>query len=103
MHVTRIDQALPYEAPNHFDMRCLRLQGKVFWLGLFAPAKRPRPIVDRLQAAVAGIMAAPDLKERLDKLGAEPFAMPSAQFDQFLVAETAKAQQVVKAAAIKVD
>ena len=47
--------------------------------------------------------AAPDLKERLDKLGAEPFTMPSADFDRFLAGETAKAQQVVKAAGIKVD
>ncbi|MDM0017586.1 tripartite tricarboxylate transporter substrate binding protein [Variovorax saccharolyticus] len=75
----------------------------LFWVGLFAPAKTPKPIVDRLQAEVAKIMAAPDLKERLDKLGAEPFTMPSADFDRFLADETAKAQQVVKAAGIKVD
>ena len=75
----------------------------LFWVGLFAPAKTPKPIVDRLQAEVAKIMVAPDLKDRLDKLGAEPFTMPSAQFDKFLVDETAKAQQVVKAAGIKVD
>jgi tripartite-type tricarboxylate transporter receptor subunit TctC len=75
----------------------------LFWVGLFAPAKTPKPVVDRLQAEVAKIMVAPDLKDRLDKLGAEPFTMPSAQFDKFLVDETAKAQQVVKAAGIKVD
>ena len=75
----------------------------LFWVGLFAPAKTPRPVVERLQAEVAKIMAAPDLKERLDKLGAEPFTMPSADFDRFLADETAKAQQVVKAAGIKVD
>ena len=75
----------------------------LFWVGLFAPAKTPKPVVERLQAEVAKIMVAPDLKERLDKLGAEPFTMPSAQFDKFLVDETAKAQQVVKAAGIKVD
>jgi uncharacterized cupin superfamily protein len=40
MNVTRIDAAPVYEAPNHFDMRCLRLQGheagtsKSLWLGL---------------------------------------------------------------------
>lgn len=40
MHVTRFDQAPPYEAPNHFDMRCLRLQGKEagpstqMWMGM---------------------------------------------------------------------
>ncbi|WP_431274542.1 tripartite tricarboxylate transporter substrate binding protein [Variovorax ureilyticus] len=75
----------------------------LFWVGLFAPAKTPRPVVDRVQAEVSKIMESPDLKARLDKLGAEPFTMPSAQFDKFLALETAKAQQVVKAAGIKVD
>jgi len=75
----------------------------LFWVGLFAPAKTPQPVVDRLHAEVVKIMASPELKERLDKLGAEPFTMPSAQFDKFIVDETAKAQQVVKAASIKVD
>jgi tripartite-type tricarboxylate transporter receptor subunit TctC len=75
----------------------------LFWVGLFAPAKTPQPVVDRLQAEVAKIMASPELKERLDKLGAEPFTMPSAQFNKFIADETAKAQQVVRAASIKVD
>jgi quercetin dioxygenase-like cupin family protein len=40
MEVTRIDDAKPYEAPKHFDMRGLRLQGfdatgsESFWVGL---------------------------------------------------------------------
>ena len=40
MHVTRFDQAPAYEAPRHFDMRCLRLQGKEagpseqMWMGM---------------------------------------------------------------------
>ena len=40
MHVTRIEDAPPYEAPNHFGMTCLRLQGREagpaqqLWLGL---------------------------------------------------------------------
>ena len=75
----------------------------LFWVGLFAPAKTPQPVVDRLQAEVAKIMVSPELKERLEKLGAEPFTMSSAQFNKFIVDETAKAQQVVKAASIKVD
>ncbi|MNR64184.1 Tripartite tricarboxylate transporter family receptor [compost metagenome] len=60
-------------------------------------------MVERLQAEVAKIMVSPELKERLEKLGADPFTMPSAQFNKFIADETAKAQQVVKAAAIKVD
>ena len=40
MHVTRLDDAQTYEAPNHFGMRCLRLQGKdagpstQMWMGM---------------------------------------------------------------------
>ena len=40
MHVTRFEQAPAYKAPNHFDMRCLRLQGKEagpsqqMWMGM---------------------------------------------------------------------
>ena len=40
MHVTRFAQAQEYQAPNHFDMRCLRLQGhaasetRQMWMGL---------------------------------------------------------------------
>ncbi|MFP5474328.1 MAG: tripartite tricarboxylate transporter substrate binding protein [Gammaproteobacteria bacterium] len=75
----------------------------LFWVGLFAPAKTPRPVIDRLQTEVAKIMTAPDLKDRLDKLGAEPFTMPSAQFDTFLADETAKSARIVKASGIKVD
>lgn len=40
MHVTRIDAAPEYEAPNHFGMQCLRLQGREasptrqMWMGM---------------------------------------------------------------------
>ncbi|MCR0980718.1 cupin domain-containing protein [Roseomonas populi] len=40
MNVTRFDEARPYEAPGHFDMRMFRLQGReagpsdTLWMGL---------------------------------------------------------------------
>ena len=40
MHLTRFEQAPAYDAPNHVDMRCLRLQGKEagpssqMWMGM---------------------------------------------------------------------
>jgi tripartite-type tricarboxylate transporter receptor subunit TctC len=75
----------------------------LFWVGLFAPVKTPRPIVERLYDEVARIMTSAETKERLDKLGAEPFVMAPAAFDRFLADETAKAQQIVRAAGIKVN
>ena len=35
------------------------------WQMLVAPAKTPRPIVDKLHAEVKAILAAPDMKERI--------------------------------------
>jgi tripartite-type tricarboxylate transporter receptor subunit TctC len=75
----------------------------LFWVGLFAPAKTPRPIVERLHDEVARVMASAETKERLDKLGAEPFVMAPAAFDRFLADETAKAEQIVRTAGIKVN
>jgi tripartite-type tricarboxylate transporter receptor subunit TctC len=75
----------------------------LFWVGLFAPAKTPGPIIDRLHDEVAKIMTSTEMKERLDKLGAEPFVMPPAAFDKFIVDETAKSQQIVRAAGIKLN
>src|SRR5207253_4084081 len=72
----------------------------LFWVGMFAPAKVPRAEVERLQAEIAKIMAQPEVKARLDKLGAEPMVMAPAAFDRFIAAETVKAQQIVKTAGI---
>jgi len=74
-----------------------------FWVGLFAPAKTPRPIVDHLHAEVAKILASAETKQRLDKLGAEPFVLAPAAFDRFLADETQKAQQIVRSAGIKLN
>jgi tripartite-type tricarboxylate transporter receptor subunit TctC len=75
----------------------------LFWVGLFAPAKTPAPVIDRLHDEVAKTMSSADIRERLDKLGAEPFLMAPAAFDRFIVEETAKSQQIVRAAGIKLN
>ena len=73
------------------------------WVGVVAPAKTPAAIIGRLHDEVAKIMTSADMKERLDKLGAEPFVMAPAAFDKFIVDETAKSQQIVRAAGIKLN
>ena len=74
-----------------------------FWVGLFAPAKTPPKIIERLHDEAAKIMTSADIKERLDKLGAEAFVMAPAAFDKFIVDETAKSQQIIRAAGIKLN
>src|SRR5256885_801082 len=52
-----------------------------FWVGLFAPAKTPRAIVERLYKETVAAVQVPEVKERLQRLGAEPRAMPPGQVD----------------------
>lgn len=74
-----------------------------FWVGLFAPAKLPRAQVERIHGELVRIVALPEVKERLDKLGAEAFVMAPAAFEAFLKQESAQAQEVVKKGSIRIE
>jgi tripartite-type tricarboxylate transporter receptor subunit TctC len=75
----------------------------VFWVALLAPAGTPRAIVDRLNAEALKALAAPEVKEKLAVLGAEPMPMSPASFDAFIRDETVRMTGVVKGAGIKVQ
>lgn len=57
------------------------------WFGLWAPAGTPSGVVDRLAQDVERALAAPDVREKLAKLGAEPMSMTPAQFGRFVRGE----------------
>jgi tripartite-type tricarboxylate transporter receptor subunit TctC len=71
------------------------------WYGVFAPAKTPREIVDRLHAATAKVLQSPALKQRLAQLAVDPMPMSPAEFDQHVRAEIAANEAVIKAAVMK--
>lgn len=71
------------------------------WVGLFAPAKTPRDVVDKLHAEVQKAMASADLKERFAKLGAEAGALTPSQMDAFVKAEIESSGPLAKAAGLK--
>ena len=71
------------------------------WVGMFISAKTPRPIVDKLSAVLAEVVALPAVQEKLLSLGTEPMPMLAAQFDQFVAEEVKAMQQLVKVANIK--
>ncbi len=73
------------------------------WFGLFAPAKTPAESVQQLNAAFVAALNAPDVKERLAKFLAEPAPTTPAQFGDFVKAELAKYEKVVKASSVKLD
>ena len=71
-----------------------------FWVGLFAPAKTPREIVNRLYKETAAAVQVPEVKERLSRLGAEPLTMPPEQFDAYVKQELRANAVLVKEAGI---
>jgi tripartite-type tricarboxylate transporter receptor subunit TctC len=75
----------------------------ILWIGLYAPAGTPSGIVQKLHAETHKVLAAPDMKERLARLGAEPMPMTQAEFDAFMRAEVADAMRIAKAAGIKLN
>lgn len=71
------------------------------WFGLFAPAGTPEPIVTRLHAEAAALVATPDMKQRLANEGAEPIASKPADFAVFVQAEIRKWDEAARAAKIQ--
>ena len=71
------------------------------WFGLWAPAKTPRPIVDKLNQAIVEILNTPELQQKISEQGAIPSPETPAQFERFIRAETEKWNKVVTAAKLQ--
>jgi tripartite-type tricarboxylate transporter receptor subunit TctC len=66
------------------------------WLGLMAPAGTPKPVIDKLSAAVGAFVRKPETIKLWKHQGAEPMSMTSAEFDKFLRGDIVKWADVVK-------
>jgi tripartite-type tricarboxylate transporter receptor subunit TctC len=73
------------------------------WLGLFAPTGTPQPIVASLNAAVAKVLQAPEVRDRLLAAGSIPAGGTSDEFAKLLAVDFPKWGQVVKASGVKLD
>ena len=71
------------------------------WYGVSAPAKTPRPIIDRLNSEIVRALNSPDLKSRLTNDGADPVGNTPEQYTAFVENEIAKWGKVIKAAGLK--
>ena len=69
-----------------------------FWIGMLAPAKTPKPVVAKINAEVARILALPEVKERMATLGAEPMPMSPDQFDAYIKEEYTTLGAVMRSA-----
>jgi tripartite-type tricarboxylate transporter receptor subunit TctC len=72
-----------------------------FWIGVFAPAATPQPIVARLHDEIRKALQVPEVKTRLARSGAEPMDMTLDQFEAYFKNEIALNEKLVKAAGIQ--
>jgi tripartite-type tricarboxylate transporter receptor subunit TctC len=66
------------------------------WLGLMAPAGTPKPIIDKLNAAINAVLARQDVVKLWASQGAIPMSMTPEQFDNYLRGDIVKWARVVK-------
>ncbi len=75
----------------------------VAWLGLFAPAGTPQAIQDKIGAAVAQGVKAPDFVEQWRSFGGDPVGSTPAEFAAFIKTDQARWKAVISRAGVKLD
>ena len=73
------------------------------WSGLVAPAATPRPVIDRLNAAVGRVLKMEDVKQRFATMGVEAVGGTPEQFAAHIRAESEKWGKLIKAANITLN
>ena len=73
------------------------------WFGLVAPLGTPAPIIEKLNAELNRIMAAPEIKQKFADLGMDAVRNTPAEFAIFLASEVPKWGAVVKSSGAKAD
>jgi tripartite-type tricarboxylate transporter receptor subunit TctC len=73
------------------------------WTGVIAPAGIPRPIVDRLNAAINRALASEAFKEKFAKIGDEPAGGTPEEFAATIKADSAKWEEVVRRSGARLD
>jgi tripartite-type tricarboxylate transporter receptor subunit TctC len=73
------------------------------WYAMYAPARTPKAIVDKVQAEVSRILRLPDVSERLIFETIQPVGSTGAELAEFLKREIAKWGAIIKESGAKVD
>ncbi len=78
--------------------------GSLNWNGMFAPARTPRPIIDKLYAATIAVMKQPEMQEFLAKRLIPPALSASpAEFNAYVQAEARRWDKIIKDNKVSID
>lgn len=75
----------------------------IAWYNCFAPARTPRPIIERLNNEINRIVQLPDVRERLNTLGVTPMTGTPEDLGRYLRFEVGRWSKVIKDAGIKLN
>lgn len=73
------------------------------WQGMFAPAKTPAAIVNRLNAELRAALALPDIQKQLAANGIEPVSSTPLEFTSLIKSELVKWDKVIKDSGAKAE
>ena len=73
------------------------------WFGIQAPARTPKPVIERLAAEVRAAVQDPAVRERIEEQGAEPVGDTPEQFEAYIRREIARWGEVIRRADVTVD
>jgi tripartite-type tricarboxylate transporter receptor subunit TctC len=91
--------------PNLMTMEDAGMKGFTdeAWYGLLAPAKVPPAVVARLTDAMKKVMANPELRQKLEEIGARPVGNSPAEFSAQIRSEIDRTKKLVKERNIKLQ
>ena len=73
------------------------------WQGILAPAKTPKPIIDKLSQELARILRTPEISETLLNMGADPLVSTPQQFAALIKTDLVRYAKLIKDANIRLE
>jgi len=75
----------------------------IIWFGFLAPQGVPRPLVDRLNREIVGVLKMPEVRQQIVGIGAEPIASSVAEFAAVMKADGERLGRLIKERGIKAE
>jgi len=74
-----------------------------FWIGMFAPSRTPREIVDRLHSSINAALISPEVRAKFKDAGAEVISIGQEQFANQVKTEVAEMAALIRKHGIRAD
>jgi tripartite-type tricarboxylate transporter receptor subunit TctC len=73
------------------------------WTGIVAPAKTPKPVIDKLAAEVTRLLRTPEMSQKLTDMGVDPLGGTPEEFGRLIHSEVIRFGKAVKESGARAD